>query len=71
MIPNIVLDKDTIFPLARRYLKDGRIKDPFLLRHFFIYFPENFTNILFLVFLCYNQNKLTFYQNYKTVIRQH
>ena len=40
MIPNIVLDKDTIFPLARRYLKDGRIKDPFLLRHFFIYFPE-------------------------------
>ena len=40
MIPNIVLDKDTIFPLARRYLKDGRIKDPYLLRHYFIYCPE-------------------------------
>ena len=40
MIPNIVLDKDTIFPLARRYLKDGKIKDPLLLRHYFIYFPE-------------------------------
>ena len=40
MIPNIDLDKDKILPLARRYLKDGRIKDPFLLRHFFIYFPE-------------------------------
>ena len=40
MIPNITLDKDTIFPLARRYLKDGRIKDPFLLRYYFIYFPE-------------------------------
>ena len=40
MIPNIALDKDKILPLARRYVKDGRIKDPFLLRHFFIYFPE-------------------------------
>ena len=40
MIPNITLDKDTIFPLARRYLKDGRIKDPVLLRHYFTYFPE-------------------------------
>ena len=40
MIPNIDLDRDRIFPLARKYLKDGRIKDPFLLRHFFIYFPE-------------------------------
>ena len=40
MIPNIPLDKDKILPLARRYIKDGRIKDPFLLRHFFIYFPE-------------------------------
>ena len=40
MITNIDLDKDTILSLARRYVKDGRIKDPFLLRHFFIYFPE-------------------------------
>ena len=40
MIPNIALDKDKILPLARRYVKDGRIKDPFLLRHFFMYFPE-------------------------------
>ena len=40
MIPNIDPDIDKILPLARRYLKDGRIKDPFLLRHFFIYFPE-------------------------------
>ena len=40
MIPNIEIDKDKIFPLARRYLKDGRIKDPYLLRHYFIYFPE-------------------------------
>ena len=40
MIPNITLDKDTILPLARRYLKDGRIKDPVLLRHYFTYFPE-------------------------------
>ena len=40
MIPNIDLDRDRIFPLARKYLKDGRIKDPYLLRHYFIYFPE-------------------------------
>ena len=40
MIPNIEIDKDKIFPLARRYLKDGRIKDPYLLRHCFIYFPK-------------------------------
>ena len=40
MIPNISHDKDKILPLARRYVKDGRIKAPFLLRHFFIYFPE-------------------------------
>ena len=40
MIPNIDLDKDKILPLARRFLKDGRIKDPFLYRHYFIYFPE-------------------------------
>ena len=41
MIPNIDLDKDKILPLARRYVKDGRIKDPLLLiRHYFIYFPE-------------------------------
>ena len=40
MITNIDLDKDKILSLARRYVKDGRIKDPFLLRHFFIYFPE-------------------------------
>ena len=40
MIPNIEIDKDKIFPLARRYLKDGRIKDPYLLRNYFIYFPE-------------------------------
>ena len=42
MIPDIDfdLDKDKIVPLARRYLKDGRIKDPYLLRHCFIYFPE-------------------------------
>ena len=40
MIPNIETDKDKIFSLAIRYLKDGRIKDPYLLRHYFIYFPE-------------------------------
>ena len=40
MIPNIALDKDKILPLARRYVKDGKVKDPYLLRHFFIYFPE-------------------------------
>ena len=40
MIPDIDLDKDKILPLARRYVKDGRIKDPLLLRHYFIYFPE-------------------------------
>ena len=42
MIPDIDfdLDKDKIVPLARRYLKDGRMKDPYLLRHFLIYFPE-------------------------------
>ena len=40
MITNIDLDKDKILSLARRYLKDGRIKDPYLLRHYFIYFPE-------------------------------
>ena len=40
MIPNIEIDKDKIVPLARRYLKDGRIKDPYLLRHYFIYCPE-------------------------------
>ena len=40
MIPNIETDKDKIFPLARRYLKDGRIKDPSLHRHYFTYFPE-------------------------------
>ena len=40
MIPDISLDKDKILPLARRYLKDGRIKDPFLLRHYLLYFPE-------------------------------
>ena len=40
MIPNISRDKDKIFPLAIRYLKDGRIKVPYLLRHCFNYFPE-------------------------------
>ena len=40
MIPDIDLDKDKIVPLAIRLLKDGRIKDPYLLRHCFIYFPE-------------------------------
>ena len=40
MIPNIALDKDKILSLARRYVKDGKVKDPYLLRHFFIYFPE-------------------------------
>ena len=40
MIPNIETDKDKIFSLAIRYLKDGRIKDPYLLRHYFIFFPE-------------------------------
>ena len=40
MILNIDLDRDKIFRLARRYLKDGRIKDPYLLRYYFIYFPE-------------------------------
>ena len=40
MITNIDLDKDKILSLARKYLKDGRIKDPYLLRHYFIYFPE-------------------------------
>ena len=40
MITNIDLDKDKILSLARRYVKDGRIKDPLLLRHYFIYFPE-------------------------------
>ena len=40
MIPDIDIDLDKIVPLARRYLKDGRIKDPFFFRHFFIYFPE-------------------------------
>ena len=40
MIPNIDPDIDKILPLARRYLKDGRMKDPLLLRHYFIYFPE-------------------------------
>ena len=40
MRPNIALEKDKILPLARRYLKDGRIKDPYLHRHYFIYFPE-------------------------------
>ena len=40
MIPNIETDKDKIFPFVRRNLKDGRIKDTYLLRHCFIYFPE-------------------------------
>ena len=40
MITNIDLDKDKILSLARRYVKDGKVKDPYLLRHFFIYFPE-------------------------------
>ena len=40
MIPNIDPDIDKILPLAIRYMKDGRIKDPYLLRHYFIYFPE-------------------------------
>ena len=40
MIPDISRDKDKILPLARRWLKDGKIKDPFLLRHYLLYFPE-------------------------------
>ena len=40
MITNISHDKDKMLSLARRYLKDGRIKDPYLLRHYFIYFPK-------------------------------
>ena len=40
MIPNIALDKDKILSLARRYVKDGKVKDPYLLRHFFFFFPE-------------------------------
>lgn len=39
-IPDIALDKDKILPLAIRYLKDGRIKNPFLLRYYLLYFPE-------------------------------
>lgn len=40
MIPDISRDKDKILPLARRYLKDGRINVPFHLRHHLLYFPE-------------------------------
>ena len=40
MISNIALVTDKIFPFVRRNLKDGRIKDTYLLRHCFIYFPE-------------------------------
>ena len=40
MIHNFSFFIYKILPLARRYVKDGKVKDPYLLRHFFIYFPE-------------------------------
>ena len=71
-IPNQILDEDEQMN-ARENINamEYEAKDDFVKAGGAVVYDENFTNILFLVFLCYNQNKLTFYQNYKTVIRQH
>ena len=56
MIPNIALDKDKILPLARRYVKDGRIKDPFLLRHFFIFLKQ--TTEKYIIILTFKKSSM-------------